>query len=40
LLTFLNFEGGHFAALEEPEALWNDIEAFVKQITEDNVELI
>ncbi|KAA8651353.1 uncharacterized protein ATNIH1004_000235 [Aspergillus tanneri] len=25
-------KGGHFAALEQPELLWNDIEAFVQQL--------
>lgn len=27
-------QGGHFAALEEPEALLNDVEEFIKQVWE------
>jgi microsomal epoxide hydrolase len=24
--------GGHFAALEQPELLWEDVQAFVKKV--------
>lgn len=32
LLTFERIQGGHFAALEQPEALKNDITEFVEQV--------
>lgn len=29
-------KGGHFAAMEEPEELWKDVEDFVKQVSKDS----
>lgn len=36
MLTMIELQGGHFAALERPEALKDDIGSFVAQVWKHN----